>query len=294
MSRIAYVNGRYLPHHRARVHVEDRGYQFADSVYEVIAVHFGQLIDEREHLDRLGRSLAGLRIAWPIGRSAMQTVLREMIRRNRITGRGSVYLQVSRGVAPRNHAFPADVSPSLVMTARHLPPLDAQAMRRGVAVIIVPDLRWKRNDIKSTALLSSVLSRQRAAEGNAFEAWMVDEAGRVTEGTASNAWIVNADGVLVTRQADRAILAGVTRQAVLAIARRLGIDLAERPFTVDEARAAKEGFLTSTTSLIKPVVQIDGARIGGGGIGPLTERLIEFYLEHMEKQLRSEPNGERG
>jgi D-alanine transaminase len=286
MSRIAYVNGRYLPHHLARVHVEDRGYQFADSAYEVIAVHLGHLIDAGEHLDRLDRSLTGLRISWPMARPAMQTLLREMVRRNRIVRRGAVYLQVSRGVAPRNHAFPASISPSLVMTARHLPPLDAAAMRQGVAVFVVPDLRWKWNEIKSTSLVANVLSRQRAAEAGAFEAWMVDDAGEVTEGTASNAWIVTADGTLVTRQADRAILGGVTRQAVLGIARKAGVRVAERPFHIDEAKTAREAFLTSTTSLIKPVIRIDGWTVGNGGIGPLTERLLGLYLEHMEMQSR--------
>lgn len=280
MGRIAYVQGRYLPHRAAAVHVEDRGYQFSDGVYEVIAVNRGQLIDEAAHLDRLDRSLAALRIGWPMSRRALSVVLREMVCRNRLHGLGSVYVQVTRGVAPRNHAFPAGVAPVLVMTARALPAFDLQAARRGVSVIVVADDRWRRPDIKSVSLLPNVLAKQQAVEAGAYEAWLLDADGRITEGTASNAWIVTRDDELVTRQADHSILGGITRSSLLRLAATHGIRLVERPFSLEEARQATEAFLTSTTSWVKPVVRIDGRPVGDGAVGPLTERLLAWYAEY--------------
>lgn len=283
MGKIAYVDGRYVPHRRAYVHVEDRGYQFADGVYEVIAVNRGRLIDEEPHLDRLARSLAELRLRWPMSREALRLVMREMIRRNRLVGLGSLYLQITRGVAARNHLFPVRAEPVLVMTARALPPFDRQAARRGVRVITLDDLRWRRPDIKSVSLLPNVLAKQQAFEAGAYEAWLVDERGMITEGTASNAWIVTAADELVTRAADRSILGGITRAAVLRIARQHRLRLVERPFTVEEAKAATEAFLTSTTSWVKPVVEIDDVPVGDGVVGPLTERLLALYAAHAEQ-----------
>lgn len=283
MGKIAYVDGRYVPHRRAYVHVEDRGYQFADGVYEVIAVNRGRLIDEEPHLDRLARSLAELRLRWPLSREALRLVMREMIRRNRLVGLGSLYLQITRGVAARNHLFPVRAEPVLVMTARALPPFDRQAARRGVRVITLDDLRWRRPDIKSVSLLPNVLAKQQAFEAGAYEAWLVDERGMITEGTASNAWIVTAADELVTRAADRSILGGITRAAVLRIARQHRLRLVERPFTVEEAKAATEAFLTSTTSWVKPVVEIDDVPVGDGVVGPLTDRLLALYAAHAEQ-----------
>lgn len=283
MGKIAYVDGRYVPHRRAYVHVEDRGYQFADGVYEVIAVNRGRLIDEEPHLDRLARSLAELRLRWPMSREALRLVMREMIRRNRLVGLGSLYLQITRGVAARNHLFPVRAEPVLVMTARALPPFDRQAARRGVRVITLDDLRWRRPDIKSVSLLPNVLAKQQAFEAGAYEAWLVDERGMITEGTASNAWIVTAADELVTRAADRSILGGITRAAVLRIARQHRLRLVERPFTVEEAKAATEAFLTSTTSWVKPVVEIDDVPVGDGVVGPLTDRLLALYAAHAEQ-----------
>jgi D-alanine transaminase len=282
MSRIAYVNGRYIRLTAACVPVEDRGYQFADGVYEVIAVQGGRLVDEDEHLERLGYSLNELEISWPMSPRSMQAVMRELLRQNAIWRRGIVYVQVTRGVAPRNHAFPHGVNSCIVMTARRLPAVDPVAARRGVKVIIIPDLRWKRPDIKSISLLPNVLGKQQAVEAGAYEAWMTDEDGRITEGTSSNAWIV-ADGTLVTRQADRAILNGITRRAVLRIAADHGIAFVERPFTPAEAIGATEAFTTSTTALLKPVVRIGEAAVGDGHIGPLTSRLLDFYIDHMNE-----------
>lgn len=277
MSRVSYVDGRYLPHRCARVSVEDRGYQFADGVYEVVAVIGGRLIDEDMHLDRLDRSLGALRIPWPMSRRALRLVMREMIRRNRIHRFGALYLQVTRGVAPRNHAFPLRAQPVLVMTARPLPPFDMEAALRGVAVVSAPDERWRRPDIKSVSLLPNVLAKQRAVESGAFECWLLDESGMVTEGTASNAWIVSERGELLTHAADRAILAGVTRASLVQLAAEHGVELAERPFSLDEAKRAREAFISSTTSWVKAVVRLDDVPIGDGTAGPVTRRLLDWY-----------------
>src|SRR5438874_11786080 len=261
MSRIAYVAGQYLPHRQAAVHVEDRGYQFADGVYEVIALVGGQLIDEAPHLARLHRSLAELRIPLPMEDAALRLVLREVIRRNRVET-GIVYLQVTRGAAPRDHAFPKATKPVLVVTARRSRPPNPRLGQEGIAVITIPDIRWQRCDIKSISLVPNVLGKQQAREAGAYEAWQIDREGHVTEGTSTNAWIVTADGAVVTRAADSAILNGVTRLAVLDIINREGYRLAERPFSVAEARAAREAFLTSTTAELLPVVRLDSVPVG--------------------------------
>ena len=281
MSRIAYVNGRYVPHHAAQVHVEDRGYQFADGVYEVIAVVGGRLIDEEPHLDRLERSLSEIRITAPMSRRALGTVLRETVRRNRVRC-GMVYLQVSRGAAPRDHAFPQRSNrPSVVATARSIARSAPQAHPDGVAVITLPDIRWGRCDIKSIGLLPSVLAKQLAVEAGAYEAWLVDEQGMVTEGASTNAWIVDGGARLVTRPIANQILSGVTRRVVLDIAGAEGLGFDERPFTVAEARDAPEAFLTSTTSFVLPVVSIDESVIGSGQPGPTTRRLQSALDRHL-------------
>jgi D-alanine transaminase len=279
MSRVAYVGGQYLPHRLAAVHIEDRGYQFADGVYEVLAVVRGHLVDEEAHLVRLARSLRELRIPSPMSDAALKIIIRETIRRNSVLN-GIVYLQISRGVAPRDHAFPASVKPVLVVTARRKRPVDPRIPADGIAVITIPDIRWRRCDIKSVALLPNVLGKQLAREAGAYEAWQVEQEGWVTEGTSTNARIVTAERTVVTRQADSAILNGVTRLAVVDIIRREGYSLVERPFTVGEAKAASEAFLTSTSVELLPVVRIDGDPIGNGAPGPLSRRLREFYLVH--------------
>src|SRR5438874_3130285 len=235
MSRIAYVAGQYLPHRQSAVHIEDRGYQFGDGVYEVIAVMGGRLVDEERHLARLNRSLTELRINPPMNDSALKIVIREVVRRNGVDT-GIVYLQVTRGVAPREHAFPKAAKPVLVVTSRRSRPPDPRLGRAGIAVITIPDIRWQRCDIKSVSLLPNVLGKQQAREAGAYEAWQVDDAGQVTEGTSTNAWIVTDDGAVVTRAADSAILNGVTRLTILDIIHREGYRLVERPFTVAEAR----------------------------------------------------------
>jgi D-alanine transaminase len=281
MSRIAYVNGRYLPHGDAAVHIEDRGYQFADGIYEVIAVKDGALIDEALHMARFERSLSELRIAPPMSRRTLELVMREVIRRNRFSN-GIVYLQATRGVARRDHPFPADIRTSLVITARAARPANRKAQEEGVKVISIPDIRWARCDIKSVSLLPNVLGKQQAREAGAYEAWQVDRDGMVTEGTSTNAWIVTQDGELVTRQTGNAILNGCTRLALLDIARAANLKYAERPFGLAEAKAAREAFLSSTTSIVLPIVQIDDAVIGDGKPGPLGRKLHALYDAHAE------------
>ena len=279
MSRVAYVDGQYLPHRSAAVHIEDRGYQFADGVYEVIAVVGGCLLDEEPHLARLSRSLAELRITAPMSSAALRVVVREVVRRNDVRD-GIVYVQITRGVAPRDHAFPATARPVLVVTSRRKRPADPRAVDDGVTVITIPDIRWQRCDIKSVALLPNVLGKQQAKEAGAFEAWQVDREGKVSEGTSTNAWIVTPNATVVTRQADSAILDGVTRLAVLDIIRREGYNFVERPFSVVEAKSAREAFLTSTVVGLLPVVKIDGVAIGNGQPGLLSRKLRECYLTH--------------
>jgi len=275
MSRIAYVNGQYVPHRHASVHVEDRGYQFADGVYEVIAVRDGHLVDMPPHFDRLERSLGELEIEAPMSREALTFILKEVIRRNRVRN-GIVYLQITRGVAPRDHQFPADPHPAVVVTARNAI-LKVAQREAGIGVVSTDDIRWKRCDIKSVSLLPNVLAKQKAVEAGAYEAWQIDENGNVTEGSATNAWIVTKNGEIVTRNTDETILSGVTRLAVLELARRDGIPLVERPFTLEEAKEAKEAFLTSTTSNVMPVIEIDGAPVGNGHPGTITRALSELY-----------------
>jgi D-alanine transaminase len=281
---MAYVNGRYVPHRAARVHIEDRGYQFADGVYEVFAIKNGVIVDADRHLTRLARSLGEIGMAWPMPPAALSAVLRRLVRLNASPAFGALYMQVTRGVAPRNHAFPPGIKPALVATVRTLPVFDEAATRRGVAVVTLPDLRWRRADIKSVSLLPNVLAKQHAIEVGAYEAWLVDEAGQVTEGTASNAWIVTPTGELVTHPADHAILGGVTRAVVIELARSLGLGVVERAFAVDEAKGASEAFLTSTTSFVKPVIRIDEARISDGKMGPVSARLLDAYLAHIEAE----------
>ena len=278
MSRIAYVNGRFTRHRDAAVHVEDRGYQFADAVYEVIAIQNGRFVDEEPHLDRLERSLGELRMAPPVGRTALRQILRETVRRNRVRN-GIVYMQVSRGVARRDHAFPAHRDSSLVVTARSTVP-KSSARAGGVSVVTTEDIRWKRCDIKTVGLLPNVLAKQRAAEAGAYEAWMVTPDGDVTECTSANAWIVTAGREVVTRPPTHAILNGITRRTVRAIAEREGYTVVERVFSLDEAQSAAEAFLTSTTSHVMPVVRIDDMPVGEGRPGPRTSALQAHYDAH--------------
>ena len=282
MPRIAYVNGRYAPHGEAAVHIEDRGYQFADGVYEVICIHRGTFVDGDGHMARLTRSLGELQIARPMSPLALSIVMRELVRRNRVYN-GIIYLQITRGVASRDHAFPATSESSLVLTTKHGPSFNLKSARKGVDVITIPDIRWKRRDIKSISLLPNILGKQQAKVVGAYEAWMVDDAGRVSEGTSTNAWIVSRKNELITHQVDSAILNGITRIAVLRLAAEEGVKFVERTFTVAEAHRAREAFLTSTTSFVKPVVRLDGKPIADGRAGPLTRKLMDYYADYINR-----------
>jgi len=278
MSRIAYVNGRYLPRAEARISVEDRGYQFADGVYEVCEVREGHLIDEARHMARLARSLSELRIAAPMPLSALGVVMRETIRRNRVHD-GIVYVQITRGVARRDFPFPpAETKPSVVVMARSndLANLEHLAAE-GVAVVTVPDIRWRRVDIKSVSLLPNVLAKQAAREQGAREAWLVDAQGFITEGGSSNAWIVNRDGTLITHPLGRDILPGITRSVVIDVIKAQGLAFEERAFTVEEAYAAREAFITSASQIVLPVVRIDGRPVGNGAPGLIATALRRDY-----------------
>jgi len=283
MSRIAYVNGRYLPRDDAKVAVEDRGYQFADGVYEVCEVRGGRMVDEGRHIARLNRSLSELNIARPMSPTALGVVLRETIRRNRVRD-GIVYVQVTRGVARRDFPFPAaNTRPSIVVTARSA---DRERLEQiaaeGISVITVPDIRWKRVDIKSVALLPNVLAKQAAREQGAREAWLVDARGHVTEGASSNAWIVSRDGKLITHPLGNDILPGITRSVVIDVIRAQGLAFEERSFTVEEAYGAREAFITSASQIVLPVVSINGRPVGNGAPGLVATALRRDYHRYAE------------
>ena len=283
MSRVSYVNGRYLPHAEARVHVEDRGYQFADGVYEVCEVREGHLVDERRHIERLARSLKELRIDAPMTPAALGVVIRETMRRNRVRD-GLVYLQVTRGVARRDHGFPPPgTKPSVVVTARSTERRKVDRLAEtGIKVVTVAENRWPRVDIKSVALLPNVLARQEALDRGAKEAWFVDADGFVTEGASANAWIVTQNGVIVTRSANSGILKGITRTVTLEVTKSPAKRVEERAFSVAEAIAAREAFQTSATLTVMPVVEIDGKKIGDGRPGPVARALRARFHEAAE------------
>lgn len=278
MSRIAYVNGQYRDMRDACVNIEDRGYQFSDGVYEVCEIRGGKIVDMPRHLARLQRSLHELRIAMPMPQAALEVVIHETVRRNRVTY-GIVYLQITRGVARRDHAFPIKpVKPAVVVTARGLSfQKNQETAARGIGVITIPENRWPRVDIKSVSLLPNVLAKQQARDSGAYEAWFVDGEGHVTEGSSSNAWIVTKDGRVVTRSAESGILAGVTRAVLTELLAALQIRLEERPFTPAEAYEAAEAFVTASSQIVMPVVRIDGRPIGTGTPGAITTRLREEF-----------------
>jgi D-alanine transaminase len=283
LSRVAFVNGRYVPHGQAVIHIEDRGYQFADGVYEVCEVREGHIVDERRHLERLSRSLGELRIPPPMSPKALGFVLRETVRLNRVR-EGLLYLQVTRGVARREHAFPsAGTRPGLVVTARARDRAKAELLAEaGIAVITLADNRWERVDIKTIALVPNVLARQAAREAGAGEAWFVDKEGFVTEGAASNAWIVTREGALVTRPAESGILRGITRTVVFEVAAASQLKVEERPFRVSEALEAREAFVTAATQIVMPVIKIDGTPVADGKPGAVSRALRARFHQAAE------------
>jgi len=277
LIQIAYVNGSFMPLSEARVSILDRGFLFADGIYEVSAVLGGKLIDNDAHLARLQRSVDEIALALPETSARIKEIQKELIARSGLVD-GLVYLQVTRGVAARDFPFPKDVKPTLVMFTMEKDIINAPAAKTGIAVKTVPDIRWARRDIKSIALLAQVLAKQAAAEVGCQEAWMVED-GAVTEGGSSSAFILTQDDVLVTRPNSTAILPGCTRKAVMKLAEECQLRIEERTFSVAEAMAAKEAFITSASSFVQPVVTLDGSRIGTGKPGPIATRLREIYVE---------------
>ena len=277
MSRIVYVNGEYLPEKAAKISVFDRGFLFADAVYEVTSVLDGRLVDNRGHLARLRRSLEALRIPMPLDEGEIEAVQRSLIERNGLEN-GIVYMQIARGAADRDFPYPKETTPSLVMFTQARPLIDVPAARDGIKVISVPDVRWARRDIKTVGLLAAVMAKQAALDAGAHDAWFVED-GKVTEGSSNNAYIVNADGRIVTRRLGNEILHGVTRATVLEISRQAQVEVEERAFTLEEAYTAREAFVTSASIFVLPVVEIDGRRIAGGEPGPITRRLRTLYIE---------------
>ena len=284
MPRTAYVNGRYVPHKDAVVHIEDRGYQFADGVYEVCEVRHGMIVDLTRHLDRLDRSLSELRIRQPMSRPALTQVIREVLRRNRVRN-GLFYLQVTRGVARRDHIFPGlDVKPSLVVTAKSTDPkVIAAKNASGIKAITLADNRWSRVDIKSVGLRQNAMARQQAKEEGAQEAIYIDAEGMVTEGAATNVWIVDREGRLITRPAESGILRGITRTTLLDVAKHLAVEIVERRFSRDEMLGAREVFITAATSICFPVVEIDGSVIGNGHPGTVADKIRSIFFDIAEK-----------
>ena len=282
-GRIAYVDGRYLPHGSASVHIEDRGLQFGDAVYEVWRLAAGRLLDVEEHLDRLERSLGEIEIALPMTRAALKQVLTETVRRNAATD-AIVYLQVTRGAGRRDHPIPVPApKPSVIVTVRRLDTESlARRLRDGVTVITAPDQRWARCDIKSTQLLPNFLAKTTARRAGAYEVWFTDGEGFITEGASTSAWIVDAEGRLITRALSSAILPGVTRLVLLQLAEMAQIVVVERAFTLEEAQGASEAFLTAASAAAVPVVAIDGVLIGCGKPGPITLRLQALYAAHSK------------
>lgn len=280
MSRIAYVNGAYVPHHDAAVSIDDRGYQFGDGVYEVVYIIDGKLVDEAPHLDRLERSLSEMAMAMPVARGVLQMIMARVTRLNQVKN-GLVYLQITRGVAKRDHKWTKPLKPSLVVTAKSTAPVSKTAS--AVKVITVPDERWDRRDIKTIQLLPNCMAKQKAYQAGVYEAVMIDPDGTITEGSSSNMWIVTKQGAIITRPATHKILNGITRRTVHAVAKQMQLTVEERAFTKQEALDASEAFLTSASSHVTPIGQIDDSPVGDGAVGTVAKRLRAAYIDHVTK-----------
>ncbi|SCA55171.1 D-amino acid aminotransferase [Candidatus Terasakiella magnetica] len=281
MSRYAYVNGSYIHHEEASVHIEDRGFQFGDSIYEVVYLHKGRLIDQDPHLDRMERSLGEIGMEMPMSRAAMKLIIQEMVRKNRLKT-GLVYIQVTRGSSTRDFPFPKTYRPTVVMTARRMPVFDPKKALKAIKVKSVEDIRWGRCDIKTTQLLAAAFSKQIALDDGFDDAWMVDQEGFVTEGTSNNAWIVTKEGKLKTRKADHDILNGITRQCIIRLAKNKGMEISEEAFTIEEALNAKEAFVTSASACLKPVTQINDQTVGNGEVGLISSEIAQLYADFLE------------
>ncbi|MGE4527541.1 MAG: D-amino-acid transaminase [Rhodospirillaceae bacterium] len=278
MNRIVYLNGDWMPENEAKVSIFDRGYVFGDAIYEVTAVVGGKLVDYAGHAARLQRSIGEVGIVCPLPADELLAVHREIVKRNNLD-EGLIYLQISRGAADRDFHFPEDPKPTLSLFTQAKKVLENPNYETGISVITVPDIRWGRRDIKTVQLLAPSMAKMEAQKQGADDAWLYED-GFITESTSSSAHIVNAQGVLITRQLSTRILHGITRRSILDLAREAGIAVEERPFTVEEAKAAKEAFITSATQFAIPVVRIDGKPVGDGKPGPVGKKLHQLYLEH--------------
>lgn len=282
MGRVVYVNGEYLAEEDAKISVFDRGFLFADGVYEVSSVLDGKLVDNAAHLQRLERSLGELSMDCPATPEEIQAIQRQMIERNKLE-EGVVYLQVTRGAADRDFGYPKNAEPSLVMFTQVKKISENPTAARGISVVTLPDIRWQRRDIKTVGLLPAAMAKQAAADAGADDAWMVED-GLITEGSSNNAFIVTMDGAIVTRALSNSILHGITRRAVLAIAEREGLTVEERSFTPEEAYDAAEAFITSASTFVMPVVKIDDRILGNGVPGPVSSKLRELYIQMAREE----------
>lgn len=277
--RTVYLNGEFIAENEAKISVFDRGFTFADAIYEVTAVLQGKLVDFDQHLKRLRRSLGELGLALPVDNDQLLTIHRELITRNDLH-EGLIYLQVSRGVEDRNFAFPAaGTPPTLVLYTQAKDILGSPLAARGMNIISLPDLRWGRCDIKTTQLLYACLAKEQARLRGADDAWLVKD-GLITEGTSNNAFIITRAGAVVTRELSQLLLPGITRSALIALINEHGLRLEERGFTIDEVKDAAEAFITSSTSFVYPVINVDGQPVGTGQPGQLTQRLRQLYIDH--------------
>lgn len=281
MSRIVYVNGEYVPEEEAKISIFDRAFLFADGIYEVTAVLDGKLVDYDAHMARLHRSLKEIEMAQPISDAALREMHEELAKRNNVT-EGLIYMQITRGVAERDFAYPEDAKQTVIAFTQEKQLADTPKARAGLRIITIPDIRWQRRDIKSTGMLAQAMGKQASKKAGVDDAWMVED-GYVTEGTSNSAFIVLDGNRLVTRPLSNAILPGITRRTILRLAEAGEITIEERNFTVDEAKDANEAFITSASSFVMPVVEIDGAMVGGGQPGPVTRRLREMYLEEARR-----------
>ncbi len=283
MSRIVYVNGEFLPEENAKISVFDRGFLFADGVYEVSTILDGKLVDNQAHLARLQRSLNELDMALPCSLEEIEAAQQEMLKRNDVQ-EGGLYLQVTRGAADRDFAFPKESKSSLIMFTQARPVIESPAAKNGIKVVAMPDIRWQRRDIKTVGLLPASMAKQAALNAGADDAWMVED-GYVTEGTSNNAHIVTKDGILVTRALSNKILHGITRKAVLALANEHDLKVEERSFTPEEAKDAAEAFITSASAFVTPVISFDGNPIGDGKPGPVAAKMREYYIAFARESL---------
>lgn len=281
MSRIVYVNGEYAPEAEAKISIFDRAFLFADGIYEVTAVIDGKLIDYEPHMERLHRSLKELDMAQPVPDTEIREMHEQLMARNNLT-EGLIYMQITRGVAERDFAYPETASQTMIAFTMEKELADPVQVKTGIKIITVPDIRWQRRDIKSTGMLAQAMGKEASKRAGVGDAWMVED-GHVTEGTSNTAFIVLDGNRLVTRPLSNSILPGITRRTIMKLAEAGDITVEERPFTVDEAKGADEAFLTSASTIVMPVVEIDGVMIGGGQPGPITRKLRDLYIEEARR-----------